>query len=38
MGGAGIDKKLSSRVQKLAAVPEDEFEGMLGEFQQLLEA
>ncbi len=35
MGGAGIDKKLSSRAQKLAAVPEDEFEGMLGEFQQL---
>ena len=31
----GIDLKLSSKAQKLAAVPEDEFEGMLGEFQQL---
>ena len=28
---AGIDKKLSSRAQKLAAVPEEKFEGMLGE-------
>ena len=27
---AGIDKKLSSRAQKLAAVPEDQFEDMLG--------
>ncbi len=30
---AGIDKKLSSRAQKLAAVPEDQFEGMLGEWR-----
>lgn len=27
---AGIDKKLSSRAQKMAAVPEAEFEGMIG--------
>lgn len=30
---AGIDKKLSSRAQKLAAVPEEKFEGMLGEWR-----
>jgi hypothetical protein len=30
---AGIGKKLSSRAQKLAAVPEAEFEGMLGEWR-----
>ncbi len=29
----GIDHKLSSRAQKLAAVPEDKFEGMLGEWR-----
>ena len=33
LGEAGIDKKLSSRAQKLAAVPEDQFEGMLGEWR-----
>ena len=27
----GIDKKLSARAQKLAAVPEEKFEGMIGE-------
>lgn len=31
---AGIDKKLSSRAQKLAAVPEKEFEGMLGDWRE----
>lgn len=31
---AGIDKKLSSRAQKLAAVPEEKFEGMLGEWRE----
>lgn len=31
---AGIDKKLSSRAQKLAAVPEREFEGMLGDWRE----
>lgn len=31
---AGIDKKLSSRAQKLAAVPEDQFEGMIGEWRE----
>ena len=30
---AGIDHKLSSRAQKLAAVSEDQFEGMLGEWR-----
>jgi hypothetical protein len=30
LADVGIDKKLSSRAQKLAAVPEDKFEGMLG--------
>lgn len=31
---AGIDKKLSMRAQKLAAVPEDKFEGMLGGWRE----
>lgn len=31
---AGIDKKLSSRAQKLAAVPEERFEGMVGEWRE----
>ena len=30
----GIDKKLSMRAQKLAAVPEGKFEGMLGEWRE----
>lgn len=30
----GLDKKLSARAQKLAAVPEAEFEGMLGEWRE----
>lgn len=30
---AGIDKKLSSRAQKLAAVPEADFEGMVGKWR-----
>tara|TARA_R100001594_G_C4031567_1_gene261415 strand:- start:266 stop:1237 length:972 start_codon:yes stop_codon:yes gene_type:complete len=30
----GIDKDLSSRAQKLAAVPEDKFEGMLGGWRE----
>lgn len=34
---AGIDKKLSSRAQKMAAVPEDEFEGMLGDWRDRIE-
>ncbi len=34
---AGIDKKLSSRAQKLAAVPEGKFEGMLGEWRERVE-
>ena len=34
LADAGIDKKLSSRAQKLAAVPEDKFEGMIGEWRQ----
>ena len=34
LADAGIDKKLSSRAQKLAAVPEDEFEGMLGDWRE----
>lgn len=31
---AGVDKKLSSRAQKLAAVPKAKFEGMLGEWRE----
>lgn len=31
---AGIDKKLSSRAQRMAAVPEDKFEGMIGEWRE----
>ncbi len=34
---AGIDKKLSSRAQKLAAVPEDEFEGLLSQWRERAE-
>ncbi|MQA65033.1 MAG: hypothetical protein GEU76_03895 [Alphaproteobacteria bacterium] len=33
---AGIDKKLSSRAQKMAAVPEDKFEGMLGVWRDVV--
>ncbi len=31
---AGIDKKLSSRAQRLAAVPEGQFKGMIGEWRE----
>jgi N6-adenosine-specific RNA methylase IME4 len=34
---AGIDKKLSARAQKMAAVPEEQFEGMLGEWRERVE-
>lgn len=34
---AGIDKKLSSRAQKLAAIPEDKFDGMIGEWRERVE-
>lgn len=34
---AGIDKKLSSRAQKLAAVPEAEFEGLIDEWRGRVE-
>lgn len=34
LADAGIDKKLSSRAQKLAAVPDDKFEGMVGEWRE----
>jgi N6-adenosine-specific RNA methylase IME4 len=34
---AGIDKKLSSRAQKLAAVPEDRFEDMVGDWRGRVE-
>lgn len=33
LADAGIDKKLSSKAQKLAAVPERKFEGMIGEWR-----
>lgn len=33
LAAAGIDKKLSSRAQKLAAVPAAQFDGMLGEWR-----
>lgn len=38
LADAGIDKKLSSRAQKLAAVPETEFEGMLGEWRERVQS
>ncbi len=31
---AGIDRKLSSRAQKLSAIPEAEFVGLLGEWRE----
>ena len=34
LADAGIDKKLSSRAQKLAAVPEEQFEGMVGDWRE----
>lgn len=34
LNDAGVDRKLSSRAQKLAAVPTDKFESMLGEWQE----
>jgi phage N-6-adenine-methyltransferase len=34
---AGIDKKLSSHAQKVAAIPEDEFEVIVGEWRETLE-
>lgn len=34
---AGIDKKLSSRAQKLAAIPEQEFESHIGEWRSRVE-
>lgn len=34
LADAGIDKKLSSRAQKMAAVPEEQFEGMVGEWRE----
>ena len=37
LADAGIDKKLSSRAQKLAAVPESKFEGMIGEWRGRVE-
>jgi N6-adenosine-specific RNA methylase IME4 len=33
----GIDKKLSSRAQKMAAVPEAKFEGMVGEWRETVQ-
>ena len=33
----GIDKKLSSHAQKVAAIPEPEFEGIVGEWRETLE-
>lgn len=35
---AGIDKKLSARAQKMAAVPEQQFEAMVGEWRGRVEA
>lgn len=34
LADAGIDKKLSARAQKLAAVPEEKFEGMVAEWKE----
>lgn len=37
LADAGIDKKLSSHAQKVAAIPEAEFEGIVGEWRDSLE-
>ncbi len=37
LADAGIDKKLSSRAQKLAAVPDRDFEAMLGEWRKKIQ-
>jgi hypothetical protein len=34
LADVGIDKKLSSRAQKLAAIPEETFEAMMGEWRE----
>lgn len=34
---AGIDKKLSAHAQKVASIPEPEFEGIVGEWRETLE-
>jgi len=38
LSDAGIDKKLSARAQKLAAVPEEQFEGMVGDWREKVAA
>jgi len=38
LSDAGIDKKLSSRAQKLAAVPRDEFESEVGQWRERVSA
>jgi phage N-6-adenine-methyltransferase len=37
LADAGIDKKLSSRAQKLAAVPEAKFEGLMADWRERIE-
>lgn len=37
LADAGIDKKLSSHAQKVAAIPEDEFEEIVGDWRNTLE-
>ena len=34
LSNVGIDKNLANRARKLASVPEDEFEGMIGEWRR----
>jgi hypothetical protein len=38
LADVGIDKKLSAHAQKVAAIPEAEFEGIVGEWRETLEA
>lgn len=37
LAAAGIDKRLSSHAQKVAAIPEDEFEGIVSDWRENLE-
>jgi hypothetical protein len=38
LSDVGIDRKMSARAQKMAAVPEGEFEAMVGDWRQRIEA
>lgn len=38
LSGAGIDKHLADRARKFAAIPDDEFGGIVGDWREKVEA